>query len=490
MTSSQRWKRAQSLPDGYAYGTKETPSDFTKLSAVCPQAIYNPDDSLDPSQMSEDCLQCNIWVPAGERPEQGWPVWVYLHGGFLQWGSPNTLNPCNLLGETDVQCIIVMPVYRLNLFGFLASKELLQDSVMREDGTVGDLGFWDQRLAIEWTFKHVSGFGGNKNNITLGGLSAGAHSVFHQLSYVLSLPGNQSIIRRVTMYSNGPGVQPRSILEAQEQFNELVAALGISKELAAAEKLIRLKALPWTELIAASGKMRMNSFRAVTDGGFVRRTLFQEIQDGQFGKSMARRGIKILIGDLPDEVSVYRLENPPSSHEGLFERLRVEYPLAVTKTLMKLYCPTKALPSGGSWQDLFGRIYADVQVHMTERGFIAALAQSLPLSHIYRYRIDWRPKCVDLFYPKEWGVTHGSDLTIWFYGNGASLASDERILIQQFLKPFAAYLKGEEPSWETQSIHQAKAILPNGSLGFLEDKEWDRCLQLWNQLQNTESILL
>lgn len=314
-----------------------------------------------------------------------------------------------------------MPVYRLNLFGFLASKELLQDSIVRKDGTVGDLGFWDQRLAIEWTFKHISGFGGNKNNITLGGLSAGAHSVFHQLSYELGLACNQSIIRRVVMYSNGPGVQPRSIGEAQEQFDELVAALGILKELAAGEKLMRLKALPWTELIAASGTMKMNSFRAVTDGGFVRPTLFQEIQDGRFGKAMARREIQILIGDLPDEVSIYRLENPPSSYEGLFERLRVEYPLAVTKTLMKLYCPAKALPSGSSWQDLFGRIYADVQVHMTERGFIASLAQTLPLSHIYRYCINWRPQCVDLFYPKEWGVTHGSDLAIWFYGSGANL---------------------------------------------------------------------
>ena len=382
-----------------------------------------------------------------------------------------------------------MPVYRLNLFGFLASKELQEDSI-EEEGTVGNLGFWDQRLAIEWTYKNIDSFGGNKFNITLGGLSAGAHSVFHQLSYELSLPEDQSIIRRVVMYSNGPGVQPKPLLEVQEQFNELVAVLEIPKELAGQDKLAWMKALPWTELIAASGKMKMNSFRAVTDGGFIRRTLFQEIRDGRFARAMARRGIKILIGDLPDELSIYRLENPPSSYGGLFERLHVEYPLAATKALMKLYCPAQALPYGQSWQGLFGRIYADVQVHMTERGFVATLTQSLPLSHICRYRINWRPKCVDLIYPKDWGVAHGSDLTIWFYGSGANLTSGERVLIQQFLKPFAAYLKGEEPYWGTESIYQAKAILPDGSLGFVEDEDWDRCLRVWNRLQNPSSSRL
>lgn len=77
-TSSRRWKRAQALPDDCTYGPKETPSDFTELSAVCPQAIYNLNRSLDPSQMTEGCLQCNIWIPIGETPAHGWPVWIYL----------------------------------------------------------------------------------------------------------------------------------------------------------------------------------------------------------------------------------------------------------------------------------------------------------------------------------------------------------------------------------------------------------------------------
>ena len=393
------------------------------------------------------------------------------------------MNPSNLLAETDFQCIIVMPVYRLNLFGFLAGDELLHDSV-QEDGTVGNLGFWDQRLAIEWTCKNIRGFGGNPNNVTLGGLSAGAYSVFHQLSYELSLPEDQAMIRRVVMYSNGSGLQPKNLVQIQEQFDELVDVLGIPVGLTRKDKLRKLRALPWEQLLTAKSKMRLNSFRAVTDGCFIRDTLIREIENGQFAEAMLQRGITMMIGDLPDEASVYKLENPPSSYDGLLSRLQVEYTRSASKRLVKLYYPMKTIPSGTTWQDMFGQIYADVQVHMTQRGLIAALARTLPLSHIHRYRINWRARCVDLIYPPSWGVAHASDMAIWFYGNGANLTSDEKPLIQEFLRPFSAFVKGDGFNWGTNDIREARAILSNGKLGMVGDGDWDRCLRIWNSVNN------
>lgn len=89
-------------------------------------------------------------------------------GGFLQWGHPNKYNPSLLLGDTACKCIMVIPAYRLNVFGFLASNDLQADS-----GHAGNFGFWDQREALGWTVKYISHFGGNKDLITLGGFSAG-----------------------------------------------------------------------------------------------------------------------------------------------------------------------------------------------------------------------------------------------------------------------------------------------------------------------------
>ena len=406
-----------------------------------------------------------------------------LDGGFLQVGSSNKENPSNLFADTDVKCIIVMPAYRLNVFGFLASAELLLE-VAEDEGAVGNLGFWDQRLALEWTFENINAFGGNPNNITLGGMSAGAYSVIHQLAYELGLPDEQAFISRIVLWSNGPGVQPKKLPEVQEQFDELVATLGIPQELPAKDKLARLRALSSSQLVSAIGRMKQNSFRTITDGRFVRHSLFREIADGRFAKAMLKRGIKVMIGDLPHEANVYKKVNPPSSYQTLVDRLGVEYPRSTSKALAKLYCPHRAPLVGGNWQDTFGRIYTDIQIYVTARGFIAALARTLPLEYIYRYRINHRLQCVDRIYPREMGVTHGSDITIWFHGNGADLTASERTLIKEYLKPFGEFLRGEQVAWGTQSFRETRTITSDQRIEITVDEDWERGQRVWDALQS------
>ncbi|MCJ1248236.1 hypothetical protein MMC30_005453 [Trapelia coarctata] len=478
LTQAQRWRRAKPLPEDLKYGTKESPTDFTGLSAECPQSGA----PFDTPSMREDCLQCNIWIPSGTPPRGGWPVWMYIHGGFLQWGSPNREDAANLLSETSVRCIIVAPTYRLNVFGFLASHELFQEA-SASGNTVGNIGFWDQRLALEWTHDNIEGFGGNKKSITVGGLSAGAYSTFHQLAYELALPEDQAIIRRVVLFSNGAGLPPKSLHEVQSHFDMLLTALDIPKEMDANSKLEQLRSLPVEELTRATAKIPENSFRAVNDGQWVRHSLFQEIEDGRFARTILRRGTKIMIGDLPDENNVYKLVQPPSSYDSLVQRLSVEYPDAAAKKLAKLYCPGGALPTGSTWLETFGHIYADMQVHVTERGLLAALSRTLPLSSIYRYRIEWRAECVKKFMPLEMGVAHGCDLTVWFYGNGHGLLPQEQRLIEKFLQPFAAFLSGEERGYGTGGIEEVRAILPDMSIRVIKDKDWARCQDIWNSLQ-------
>lgn len=88
----------------------------------------------------------------------------------MQWGSvndrPEAMAP--LMSETGFEAIIVAPAYRLNLLGFMASKEL-QDEAVKVGEVAGNLGFWDQRMALEWTAKNIGHFGGNASNITVGG---------------------------------------------------------------------------------------------------------------------------------------------------------------------------------------------------------------------------------------------------------------------------------------------------------------------------------
>jgi carboxylesterase type B len=111
--------------------------------------------------------------------------WLNLDGGWLQFGTPNSFNAAALIGETDFKCVVVMPAYRVNLFGFLYSAELEADAASVGE-SVGNHGFWDQRLALEWTRENVGLFGGDTGNITISGYSAGEYSSASPL-YFLNL---------------------------------------------------------------------------------------------------------------------------------------------------------------------------------------------------------------------------------------------------------------------------------------------------------------
>lgn len=173
-----RFKRPVGLPRGHTYGTADAPEMFVGEVGVCPQpgdfgGFPEPEDV---EEWDENCLQCNVWVPAGDPPsETGWPVLVFFHGGYLQFGSPNGsdyIGLCDVTRRGHGQCIVVLPGYRTNVFGFLASRELEEEG---KGESVGNYGFWDQRCALEWVRDKIAYFGGDTDNITLGGYSAGKH---------------------------------------------------------------------------------------------------------------------------------------------------------------------------------------------------------------------------------------------------------------------------------------------------------------------------
>ena len=115
---------------------------------------------------SEDSLYLNIWKPAGKVEKA--PVAVYIHGGSLQTGQPWY---ADYSGEGFAKdgVIVVNMGYRLGVFGFLAAEEM-----MEEEGTAGNFGLLDQIKALEWVRDNISSFGGDPENVTLIGESAGA----------------------------------------------------------------------------------------------------------------------------------------------------------------------------------------------------------------------------------------------------------------------------------------------------------------------------
>jgi para-nitrobenzyl esterase len=119
---------------------------------------------------SEDCLYLNVWAPP-EGAGSGLPVMVHIHGGGFRNGSGNGDN--TLLANTGNEVIVSMN-YRLGIFGFLADSPLGPNS--------GDYGLQDQQAALRWVKANIAAFGGDPNNITIFGESAGGSSVCDQIA--------------------------------------------------------------------------------------------------------------------------------------------------------------------------------------------------------------------------------------------------------------------------------------------------------------------
>jgi para-nitrobenzyl esterase len=134
----------------------------TQAGLNCPQPAFPP-GSTSSAARSEDCLTLNMYVPRDAGP--GLPVMVEIHGGGFLLGAPP--NGTHLAAAGRV--IMVSIHYRLGILGFLAHKAFGEHS--------GDYGLLDQQAALRWVRSNISRFGGDPNNVTLFGQSAGGASV-------------------------------------------------------------------------------------------------------------------------------------------------------------------------------------------------------------------------------------------------------------------------------------------------------------------------
>ncbi|KAL2410326.1 putative esterase/lipase [Exophiala dermatitidis] len=551
-----RWRRPQPLPADFTFNTlNNEPGNYTEFGPVCPQPHYAHDLAyVDPpppgaaqpieNAQDEDCLYLNIWVPAEGcpgselKPATGWPVQFFVHGGWLQIGNAmqsHDHDPFDLLANTAPR-IVVSPTYRLNVFGFLAGEDLAS---LHEDSTPSNYGFWDQRCALEWTAQHIGLFGGDPNNITVGGLSAGANSSFFQLNYDSQLGQSQSapsvphddgaptpasgnttasfssvsnrrLIRRIFLWSNAVAIQPNAstspILTAQ--FNELCSVLGIdiSSSSTPAQKMAALRAVPASDLVAALSKLKMHTFRASTDGEFIQPTFLSSLHSGTFATRLSRNNTSVLLGEVSDEKELYKLVNPPRNHAELLTQLANYYPPAVVEALLPLYdLPPKNSTgdeAGSAWAEVFSQMVADAQVHASQRGLVHVLVNPdekesgvlpLPLSKVHRYRIAWRAQALDNWLKPEVKVCHSADIPIWWAsGWRYDFSEQDKEVIKKFLEPFAQFLYGEDRvSWPCSAENRLRLLDRDGTIREdVEDELWERGLEIWNAVWKAQKPIV
>jgi len=131
--------------------------------------------------VSEDCLYLNVWTPAKKANEK-LPVLVYIHGGALLAGDGSEYRYDG--GSMAQKGIVTVTLnYRLGVFGFFSHPELTAESPVHASGNYGLL---DQHMALVWVKNNIAAFGGDPNQVTIAGESAGSMSVCAQMASPLS----------------------------------------------------------------------------------------------------------------------------------------------------------------------------------------------------------------------------------------------------------------------------------------------------------------
>jgi len=211
--------------------------DATQFASTCPQ-VTELGAFAGPTSITEDCLYLNVFTPGDSRRKK--PVIVWIHGGANLDGESNDYDGSKLAtgGPLGTPTVVVTLNYRMGLFGILS-----EDHVNAEGHTWGNYGILDQQAALRWVKRNIAAFGGDPNNVTLGGQSAGAWDT----SANMISPLAAGLFQRAIIQSF-PASTWTSAATALQRGNAFAAAAGCSdaaclRKLSAA-RILQLQGTP------------------------------------------------------------------------------------------------------------------------------------------------------------------------------------------------------------------------------------------------------
>jgi len=234
---------------------------------------------------SEDCLYLNVWK-ADEKSAEKKPVMVWIHGGG--WVTSGTSDPtydCHNLVKENPDVILVSITYRLGFFGFLHLSHLPDG---KDYPDAPNLAIMDQMMALKWIHENIANFGGDPDNVTLFGESAGGESV----TTLPLVKGSHKYFKRVIAQSGTP-VLTRTIEQGIADTNELMDMLGC-------KTVADLKEIDIEKLLAATASFGMR-IGPEKDGKYLPLDPYEAYANG------AAKDIEILQGCNKDEMYYFML---------------------------------------------------------------------------------------------------------------------------------------------------------------------------------------
>jgi len=369
----------------------------TEFGPICPQAI-SPKLLGPPNPQSEpDCLNLNIWTPSADRDKR--PVMVWIHGGGLRSHSQRSYDGTFLVKRGNV--VLVTFNYRLNALGFSFIPGIV----------TAPLGLLDQITALKWVRDNIEHFGGDHNNITIFGESAGGWSV----STLLAMPEAKGLFHRAIAQSGacnpagfraseGKDISERVFSEVGIQYGDLDALRKIS-----AYELVNAESKVWEE------KLKEKHWPLTTppyiDGEYILEHPLELIRKG------AAAEVDLLVGTnlnestsmKPDDSNYFKEVSENGMHNWIKLVLKtLGQNEDKAESLINAYRETRKHEGFLSAQKVLDAFLTDFEFHIS--AIRTAEAQSIQNPNTYMYLFTWPSPFMD----GKFGAFHTCEIPFVF----------------------------------------------------------------------------
>ncbi len=367
--------------------------------AACPQS-QTLTSGGEYDWFDEDCLYLNIWRP---MKEGSYPVMYWIHGGAFKQGTGNyeMSDGARLAAEREV--VLVTVDYRVGALGFLALPELREED---ENGSTGNYGLMDQIQGLRWVRENIEVFGGDPDNVTIFGQSAGGMSV----CALLASPPAEGLFHRAISMS-GACDTGSTLDRAYEQGEKFAEEMGCS----GSDRLECLRSRTPDEIVPEGQNMIVSVIAGKKsrhgpniDGYVLPDVPLEVIRAGDFNR------VPVMLGHTRDEVKLYTMVMPGISL----------LPKAFFNKLLKRFLGEDYLNevmqhySYKDYKHPSQCAFAIVDDGFIARGYVAAEALS-PQTRTWLWRFDWD----DTRFRNKMGAFHGLDEPMVF----GALEMDSRL---------------------------------------------------------------
>jgi para-nitrobenzyl esterase len=390
---SLRWKNPQPvIPwQGVKQCTAFGPSPMQGEPA--PFSMWTEEFLIPKQPISEDCLYLNVWTGAKKSTEKR-PVLVWIYGGgFMSGGSAVPLYDGEALAKKGI--VVVSINYRVGIFGFLAHPELSAES---GHNVSGNYGLMDQIAALQWVKQNITAFGGDPDNVTIMGQSAGSMSV----SCLVASPLAKGLFNKAIAQSGAAIYRDNNLLDRAEKDGQY-AQVSLGK--------LNLEQL--RNATAAELMMERSQYGPTVDGYVLAKPVKEIFENGE------QNDVLLLTGWNQDEGIIFN----PVEDAAAYKRNILQQFGEYASQIIKYY------PGGNDTEAKQSELYLSRDMVFGLGNYTWANLQSLQGKKVYVYRFARKVPAYGDYV--KYGAFHSGELAYVFnnlkFANRPWLDADRKL---------------------------------------------------------------